>query len=114
MERLKAQMGGDTGELGIMVSDEIERIKVGFFRPRGLNFIDTGVFKPSFLCNVKAGLSEDLSDFVDVAIGSTITVLGILESASSLIPVPLVQPIVSQVLYMMKAVEVGVCNTTIL
>ncbi|PPQ73702.1 hypothetical protein CVT26_010857, partial [Gymnopilus dilepis] len=87
MEKLKAQMDGDIGELGIMVSDEIERIK------------------PSFLCNVKAGLSEDLSDFVDVAIGSTITVLGILESASSLIPVPLVQPIVSQVLYMMKAVE---------
>ncbi|KAF8903428.1 tetratricopeptide repeat-containing protein [Gymnopilus junonius] len=86
----KAQLSGDAGAL-----DGLSNM-VG-------NVIST--LKPSFLRVSKAIPPEGLSRALDVAIGQAVSVLSIVKEASSLIPVPWVQPAVGLVVSMLQAVS---------
>ncbi|PPQ75964.1 hypothetical protein CVT26_005745, partial [Gymnopilus dilepis] len=66
---------------------------------------EIGKVKPPFLCDDDDRSQEQVSKFIDVALSSSITILNLMQSASSLIPVPWVQPLVAQIIVMLKAVS---------
>ena len=50
--------------------------------------------------------SENLSKVLDITLGTTISIISLAEQASSLIPVPWVQPLIGKVVSMLQAVSV--------
>ncbi|KIJ91625.1 hypothetical protein K443DRAFT_14224, partial [Laccaria amethystina LaAM-08-1] len=66
---------------------------------------DIGRIKPSFMSDGELGTSEGLSKVLDITIGTTISILSLLKQASSLIPVPWVQPLIGTVVIMLQAVS---------
>ncbi|KAG5651694.1 hypothetical protein H0H81_007806, partial [Sphagnurus paluster] len=74
-------------ELRSMINKDIDRIK------------------PSFVNNGDIGTTEGLSKVLDITIGPTISILSIVKEASSLIPVPWVQPLIGTVVSMLQAVS---------
>ncbi|KDR83264.1 hypothetical protein GALMADRAFT_89121 [Galerina marginata CBS 339.88] len=65
---------------------------------------DIDRIKPSFMGDGNIGTSEGLSKVLDITIDTTTNVLSIVKEASSLIPVPWVQPLIGTVVRMMQAV----------
>ncbi|KIK00304.1 hypothetical protein K443DRAFT_66010, partial [Laccaria amethystina LaAM-08-1] len=66
---------------------------------------DINRIKPSFMSDGELGTSEGLSKVLDITIGTTISILSLLKQASSLIPVPWVQPLIGTVVIMLQAVS---------
>ncbi|EDQ98767.1 tetratricopeptide repeat-containing protein [Laccaria bicolor S238N-H82] len=88
--KLKTIQHGDGKSLDglmVMINEDIDRIK------------------PSFVSDGELGTSERLSKILDITIGTTITILTLVEEASSLIPVPWVQPLIGKVVSMLQAVS---------
>ena len=56
------------------------------------------------------GGNEGLSGIVEIITGTTITILEVLHDASGVIPVPFIQPIVTIVVGLLKAVQVSLWN----
>ncbi|KDR68409.1 hypothetical protein GALMADRAFT_1354407 [Galerina marginata CBS 339.88] len=84
------QVDGDVKSLdGLMstVNKDIDRIKL------------------SFMGDGSIGTSAGLSKMLDITIGTTIGVLSLVKEASSLIPVPWVQPLIATVVTMLQAVS---------
>ena len=54
----------------------------------------------------KPGTTEKLSKVLDITIGTTISILSLVQEASFLIPVPWVQPLIGKVVSMLQAVSV--------
>ncbi|KIJ96372.1 hypothetical protein K443DRAFT_73178, partial [Laccaria amethystina LaAM-08-1] len=73
--------------LMIMINKDIDRIK------------------PSFTSDDEIGTSERLSKVLNVTLETTISILSIVQEASSLIPVPWVQPLIGKVVSMLQAVS---------
>ena len=90
-----------------MINKDIDRIKVSFDIPVcPTDLTSSHIVQPSFLSEGELGTSERLSKVLDITIGTTISVLGLLQEASSLIPVPWVQPLIGTVVSMLQAVSV--------
>ncbi|KDR71353.1 hypothetical protein GALMADRAFT_144037 [Galerina marginata CBS 339.88] len=66
---------------------------------------DIDRIKPSFISNGDTGTTEGLSKVLDTTIGPTISILSVVKEASSLIPVPWVQPLIGTVVSMLRAVS---------
>ena len=89
----------------IMINEDIDRIKVSFeVCPPHLT--SSHIVQPSFLSDGELGTSEKLSKVLDITIGTTISILSLVQEASSLIPVPWVQPLIGKVVSMLQAVSV--------
>ena len=54
----------------------------------------------------KPGTTVKLSKVLDITIRTTISILSLVQEASSLIPVPWVQPLIGKVVSMLQAVSV--------
>ncbi|KIJ91377.1 hypothetical protein K443DRAFT_14445, partial [Laccaria amethystina LaAM-08-1] len=91
VENLKTiQLNGDGKSLdGLMdmIKEDIDRIK------------------PSFMSDGELGTSERLFKVLDITLGTTISILRLVQEASSLIPVPWVQPLIGKVVSMLQAVS---------
>jgi hypothetical protein len=90
-----------------MIKEDIDRIKVSFdipVCPTRSHIIH--IVQPSFMSDGELGTSEGLSKVLDITIGTTISILSLLKQASSLIPVPWVQPLIGTVVIMLQAVSV--------
>ncbi|KDR71376.1 hypothetical protein GALMADRAFT_144057, partial [Galerina marginata CBS 339.88] len=66
---------------------------------------DIDRIKPSFISNGDTGTTEGLSKVLDVTIPPTISILSVVKEASSLIPVPWVQPLIGTVVSLLRAVS---------
>ncbi|KDR83220.1 hypothetical protein GALMADRAFT_874858 [Galerina marginata CBS 339.88] len=66
---------------------------------------DIDRIKPSFVDDGNIGTSEGLSKLLEITIGTSIGILSLVKEASSLIPVPWVQPLIATVISMLKAVS---------
>ncbi|KIJ91635.1 hypothetical protein K443DRAFT_475600, partial [Laccaria amethystina LaAM-08-1] len=90
VENLKnIQLNGDGKSLDAlmdMIKEDIDRIK------------------PSFMSDGELGTPERLSKVLDITLGTTISILRLVQEASSLIPVPWVQPLIGKVVSMLQAV----------
>ena len=58
------------------------------------------------MSNGELASSEKLSKVLDITIGTTISILSLAQEASSLIPVPWIQPLIGKVVSMLQAVSV--------
>ena len=58
------------------------------------------------MSDLDIGTSERLSKVLDITIGTTISILSLVGEASSLSPVPWVQPLIGVVVSMLQAVSV--------
>ena len=56
------------------------------------------------------GTSEGLSKVLDITIGTTISILTLVGEASSLIPVPWVQPLIGTVVMILQTISVRPLN----
>ncbi|KDR74898.1 hypothetical protein GALMADRAFT_566661 [Galerina marginata CBS 339.88] len=66
---------------------------------------DIDRIKPSFMGDGHNGTTDGLSKVLDITIDTTVSVLSIVKEASSLIPVPWVQPLIGTVVRMLQAVS---------
>ncbi|PPR05945.1 hypothetical protein CVT26_005697 [Gymnopilus dilepis] len=90
IENVKAQIDEDatcSEALSSMVNGEINKIE------------------PPFLKDNEDGSSQSLSKFIDVALSSSIHFLSLVQSASCLVPVPCIQPVVEQIVVMLQAIS---------
>ena len=91
----------------IMINKDIDRIKVSFdVQVCPPHLTSSHIVQPSFLSDGELGTSEKLSKVLDITIGTTISILSLVQEASSLIPVPWVQPLIGKVVSMLQAVSV--------
>ena len=91
----------------IVINKDIIRIKVSFdilVCPPDVTSSD--IVQPSFMSDGELGNTERLSKVLDITIGSTISVLSLVQEASSLVPVPWVQPLIGTVVIILQAVSV--------
>jgi len=88
----------------IMINKDIDTIKVSLDIP--VCPTRSQIVQPSFVSDGDLGTSERLSKVLDITIGTTISILSLVQEASSLIPVPWVQPLIGKVVSMLQAVSV--------